>query len=243
MEIVATNAGGFLTTTVTTECACTECVNPECDETYTRTDDTCQTCNTDTEGTEYCFGGCWDEMNDELSYLLSQWAHYAEDIFVVRGTSVGWMNRNVSEVLEYGCNNEAFISAIAPSGDYTQRWSLDGDSLTVFQTHHDSPTGETFVFEPLTLESFVDSGLDKVYGDDLIDMRVGEIIGEAAMSRHCHSDAGTFDPRDVFDVMQHMGEESDDDVFDAARRVARAEWDDDRLRVVRYADMLADIRF
>ena len=93
------------------------------------------------------------------------------------------------------------------------------------------------------LDSFVSSGLDKVYGEDLIDMRVDEIVDEAAMSRRCHSDAGPFDARDAFDVMQHMGAESVDEVFDAARRVARAEWDDDRLRVIRYADMLAEIRF
>lgn len=214
MQTVATNAGGFITTKVTTECAC----------------------STDTGD---CFG-CWDDMNDELAYLLSQWEHYAEDIFIVRGSSVGWMNRNVAEVIEGGCDKEAFISAIAPNGDFTQTWSLDGDQLTVFQTHHDSPTGETFVFEPLTLESFVAAGMDP---EDLIDMRVDEIIDEAAMSRHCHSDAGPFDARDAFDVMQHMGAESVDEVFDAARQVARAEWADERLRSIRYADLLPELRF
>ena len=214
MQTVATNVGGFITTTVATECAC----------------------NT---GMGDCFG-CWDDMNDELAYLLSQWEHYAEGIFIVRGSSVGWVNRNVAEVIEGGCDKEAFISAIAPNGDFTQTWSLDGDQLTVFQTHHDSPTGETFVFEPLTLESFVAAGMDP---EDLIDMRVDEIVDEAAMSRHCHSDAGPFSARDAFDVMQHLGAESVDEVFDAARRVARAEWDDDRLRSVRYADLLPELRF
>ena len=179
-------------------------------------------------------------MNDELAYLLSQWEHYAEGIFIVRGSSVGWMNRNVAEVIEGGCDKEAFISAIAPSGHFTQTWSLDGDQLTVFQTHHDSPTGETFVFEPLTLESFVAAGMDP---EDLIDMRVDEIIDEAAMSRHCHSDAGPFDARDAFDVMQHMGAESVDEVFDVARQVARAEWADERLRSIRYADLLPEVRY
>ena len=242
MDIVATNAGAFLTTKFTTECSCTECVNPECEDTYTQTDATCQTCNVETEATSYCFDCCGD-MSDELAYLLSQWKHYAEDTFTVRGSSVGWQNRNVAEVIEGGCDTEAFVNAIAPSGHFTQIWSLEGDNLTVFQTHHDSPTGESFVFEPLMLDSFVSSGLDKVYGEDLIDMRVDEIVDEAAMSRRCHSDAGPFDARDAFDVMQHMGAESVDEVFDAARRVARAEWDDDRLRVIRYADMLAEIRF
>lgn len=242
MDIVATNAGAFLTTTVTNECRCTECVNPECDETYTQTDTTCQTCNADTEDTSYCFG-CWDDMSDELAYLLSQWEHYAEDIFIVRGSSVGWMNRNVAEVIEGGCDKEAFVNAIAPSGDFTQIWSLEGDSLTVFQTHHDSPTGETFVFEPLTLETFAVSGLEKVYGEDLIEARMDEIVYEAAMSSHCHSDAGPFDARDAFDVMQHLGAESVDEVFEAARRVARAEWADDRLRSIRYTDLLPELRY
>jgi hypothetical protein len=182
-------------------------------------------------------------MNNELAYVLAQWKHHTEDIFIVRGSSVGWMNRNVAKVIEGPCDTEAFIHAIAPNGDFTQIWSLEGDSLTVFQTHHDSPTGETFVFEPLTLESLVVSGLDKVYGEDLIDSRVDEIISEAAMSRHCHSDAGPFGARDAFGVMQHMGAESVDEVFDVARKVARAEWADERLRSIRYADLLPELRF
>ena len=242
METVATNAGALLTTTVTNECGCTECVNPECGEVYTRTDGTCQTCGADTESAYECFG-CWDEMNNELAHVLSQWEDHTEDIFIVRGASVGWMNRSVAKVIEGPCGTEAFIDAIAPSGGFTQTWALEGDSLTVIQSHHDSPTGETFVFEPLTLKSFVVSGLDKVYGEDLIDMRVDEIIDEAAMSRHCHSDAGPFAARDAFDVMQHLGAESVDEVFDAARQVARAEWADERLRSIRYADLLPELRF
>lgn len=242
METVATNVGGFITTTVTNRCGCTECVNPDCGEVYTWTDETCQTCVADTESTIECFG-CWDEMNNDLTYLLSQWEHHSEDIFIVRGSSVGWMNRSGAKVIEGGCWTEAFIDAISPNGDFNQIWALEGDNLTVFQSHHDSPTGETFVFEPLTLESFVDSGLDKVYGEDLIDMRVDEIIDEAAMSRHCHSDAGPFAARDAFDVMQHLGAGSVDEVFDVARRVARAEWADERLRSIRYADLLPELRY
>lgn len=242
MDTVVTNAGGFITTKVTNLCGCTECPDLDCGEVYIRTGETCQTCGADTENASECFG-CWDEMSNDLAYILSQWKHHTEDIFIVRGSSVGWMNRTVAKVIEGGCWTEAFIHAIAPSGYFTQRWSLEDDNLTVFQSHHDSPTGETFVFEPLTLESFVASGLDNVYGEDLIDSRVDEIIFEAAMSRHCHSDAGPFDSRDAFDVMQHMGAESVDEVFDVARRVARAEWDDERLRPIRYADLLPELRF
>lgn len=99
-------------------------------------------------------------QTEEVEMLVSEWISRVDEksgentrYFEVSSDNSGWMNRNLSAVIDYddlrdNLARPEFIPA-GDEGSYHWIQNKDGETLTIVAYHHDSPTGETWKVRPL----------------------------------------------------------------------------------------------
>ena len=99
---------------------------------------------------EYC-DGCGDWMQEGTLELFSYWLERNGDPQRVtcNGYGMGWRRLNGSATAEATGKQsleERLLDLLTLNGDFTIRYTLEGNTLTAIRYSHDEPTGARFEF-------------------------------------------------------------------------------------------------
>lgn len=92
---------------------------------------------------------------DQVKETVNEWIDNLDDEYtdvLIEGKNMGWMRRSGMKIISLDELSNNPVYSIAPDTDVTQTWRNDNGVLTVTQSHHDAPTGESYTFKPLTDE-------------------------------------------------------------------------------------------
>lgn len=164
------------TITAETDHVCHRCT--VCDEIFSDYDHVVEhlnntTCDVDQyQDFDYVECFCWVDNQALISEGLANWAQAhpsPEDLYLLQGRSMGWRQLNGSNITEL--NYERPSDMFGVNSDYTQEWSFSENPeeqsfITIIQSHHDAPTGETYTIAALTpLQYIMYLATEAGYGD------------------------------------------------------------------------------
>lgn len=144
-----------LTVTVSNICQCMFC--DDCGVMFEEAQsgpDVCPEC----ESTEHvtfgnCEGFCYESGIEALSEVVREWAANNPSVdneWVITGKGMGW--RNLTGTKHVDLTRACLSGAVSVNAEWTQTWTIEtepGGRLTCTQSHHDSPTGESYSVAPL----------------------------------------------------------------------------------------------
>jgi hypothetical protein len=109
----------------------------------------CPECANETRFMEYCDGACYEyKIQDLEEYLIPAYmsANGEPDYLRIEGKRMGWQARSGYKVIK--ATHKELWDSLTLSGDWTLRYVLEGDSLTVTRYSHDEPMGASFTITP-----------------------------------------------------------------------------------------------
>lgn len=114
-------------------------------------DDTCPEC----DSSLYTDCECMDDMRNEIDIAFDRWVENTFsplNTYIIEGRNMGWRHQNGSCYLELRYSDAHVIDLIGVNSDYTQKWSIPTahEPITIVQSHHNAPTGETYTIKPLS---------------------------------------------------------------------------------------------
>lgn len=104
---------------------------------------------------DYIDCACNEYTEANISHTLQKWAEAnpsPDDIYCIEGVNMGWRKRNGYKIIDIDYDHPTRMMGV--DSDFTQKWTfhdtLKGSEVSVFQSHHDAPTGESYVIKPLS---------------------------------------------------------------------------------------------
>lgn len=98
---------------------------------------------------------CCEYTEGSIAHELARWTHAnpsPEDLYLITGSDMGWMRRSGCKITEIDYDHPTGM--IGVDSDFTQRWKfekdLKGSEVSIIQSHHDAPTGESYTMKPLS---------------------------------------------------------------------------------------------
>lgn len=98
---------------------------------------------------------CSDYTEQNIAHELARWTHAnpsPEDLYLITGNDMGWMRRSGCKITEIDYDHPTGMMGV--DSDFTQRWEfekdLKGSEVSIIQSHHDAPTGESYTMKPLS---------------------------------------------------------------------------------------------
>ena len=94
---------------------------------------------------EYCTDYCWESGMEDIEWLLQTWLgkqNIGGQVYDLHigGTGIGWQRRSgyvIAKSTAQGVLDKLGIGG----GDYTLRFTLQGEELSVIRSSHDEPMG------------------------------------------------------------------------------------------------------
>jgi hypothetical protein len=93
----------------------------------------------------------WDDLCEALGEMLEEKS--PDGLFYVTGRNMGWQHRSGYKVIETSDGAE-FLQKLLPKTDCTFRIFDLGDELSIWNAHHDAPTGEGYSVYPCGKKNF-----------------------------------------------------------------------------------------
>ena len=98
---------------------------------------------------------CCDYTEQNIAHELARWTYAnpsPEDLYLITGNGMGWMRRSGCKITEIDYDHPTRMMGI--DSDFTQRWGFEKDlkdsEVSIIQSHHDAPTGESYTMKPLS---------------------------------------------------------------------------------------------
>lgn len=137
------------------DCGSTESVSYE--QTNYQSPRVCPACGSENidfcDYAEICDGECFASDNEYLESEISKLNSNDQNYVFIGASNVGWQNTSGWRV--ESLDNIGY-DTFAVNGECSQHWTFPGDgTATVVQSHHDSPTGESYQIRPATLAECV----------------------------------------------------------------------------------------
>ena len=129
-------------------CSCGYCNACEC--VYTGVD-LCTDCGGDLAALDWCDGDCWDYILEDLKdNIFPEWLTRAgsPEYLRVEGRRMGWQGLNGYAVTR--ASFDEVMEKLSLRGEWTLRFTLADDVLTVGRYSHDEPMGAHFTIAPDT---------------------------------------------------------------------------------------------
>ena len=102
---------------------------------------------------EICDGSCFTDAKEYLESEISKLNSNDQNYVFIGASNVGWLNKSGWRV--ESLDNIGY-DTFSINGEWEQHWTFPGDgTATVVQSHHDSPTGESYKIRPATLAECV----------------------------------------------------------------------------------------
>lgn len=104
---------------------------------------------------EYTECDCPEMTEANISDMLEKWTEAnpsPDDIYRIEGVNMGWRNLSGYNITDIDYEHPTCMMGV--NSDFTQKWSfpdtLKGSEISIIQSHHDAPTGESYVIKPLS---------------------------------------------------------------------------------------------
>ena len=90
------------------------------------------------------------DFTDNLTTIVREFTdkYNLGNKWLARGYNMGWRNLSGYKVFTAE-DGDDFLQAVTPKCDYTLQLFEHKNGLFMYLSHHDSPTGETYLIEPL----------------------------------------------------------------------------------------------
>jgi len=108
---------------------------------------------------EYCYGDCWNDQKENFeAFMFMQWAIANDikdtDLLHIGGDGIGWQRRSGYTIAQ--ANTNSIIQNLSINGDFTLRFTLEGEELSVIRSSHDEPTGTGWMTFRLATEEEIE---------------------------------------------------------------------------------------
>lgn len=94
----------------------------------------------------------WESFIEYLTELMSEVKNYS-GYWMVNGKNMGWRNRTGQKLVEAE-DGKKLISEILPEVQFTLRGKKYYNRIELVVSHHDSPTGETYIVKPISYATY-----------------------------------------------------------------------------------------